>query len=393
MEIMKRREFSLVQIMLVLLIFLPFNNTVTQAQANNSTQQQIRSTKTRLWNVTSVEELKAAVAALKKISKVDMKKFKFGEVSTYGGTIVLAPGVYKLDETIEFNSTPQVQIIGSGWNTIWQKVGNGDAIVFSNSSFCTVRNMKIIGDTEATSGSGIVFVGQGSSSCMVDYCRIRKFAESGIRFEGTAAFPQSSNNVCYCHFVGNRQDQLYSYNNNDFIFIGNTFGTHQRGQMDPNGPVPRTGVVLDHSSAGSYTLNYHWDNLVAFRMIDSNFNRIENNRFEESRQSAIIISTCNSPAPNAWNIIVGNHIHTNSKFNYGKFTAIIASNTIDTTFCQNQIFSWDYRTRITKRALELREGCRHWIIKNNIIQHTKEKPSIIYNEDGGHIVKDNFINE
>ena len=75
-------------------------------------------------------------------------------------------------------------------------------------------------------------------------------------------------------------DQLWSFHNNDFYIVGNQFGTHR--------DFPRTGCVLDHSSAGSYSLNYHWGNHVALRMgPGANYNRIENNRFEESREKSL----------------------------------------------------------------------------------------------------------
>jgi hypothetical protein len=295
-----------------------------------------------------------------------------------------------MTETVEFNSIPHVNLVGSGWNTVWKKVGPGDAIRFINSGFSVVRNIKIVGDTNAKKGSGIIFQGQGSSSCTVDYCRIRKFAESGIRFEGTAKRPLSCNTVSNCHFVGNRKDQLYSFHNNDFYITGSNFGTHQSGQTDPNGPVPRTGVVLDHSSAGTYTRNYHWDNTVAFRIgPGSHFNRIENNRFEESRQSGIIIGSPTTSEPSNFNIFTGNTIHSNSKFNSGEFTAVIAYNASETTFCQNQIFSWNSQQTLMKRGLELGQDCNNWIIKDNIIRHCKEKPALTYNQNAGHIVKDN----
>ena len=68
----------------------------------------------------------------------------------------------------------------------------------------------------------------------------------------------SSNSVRDCHFIGNLGDQLSSRHNNDFYIVGNQFGTHRAH--------PRSGCLLDHSSAGTYNMNYHWGNQVALRI-------------------------------------------------------------------------------------------------------------------------------
>ncbi|MDI6829504.1 MAG: right-handed parallel beta-helix repeat-containing protein, partial [Armatimonadota bacterium] len=249
---------------------------------------------------------------------------------------------------------------------------------------CSVRNLAITGDPEAKAGSGIVFKdGEWSGIAYIDYCRIMNFAESGIRFEGNPKAPFSSNTVSNCWLVGNLGDQLYSRNNNDFYISGNQFGSQ------PN-RVPRTGALLDHSSAGTYTKNYHWGNYVALRIIGSNFNRIENNRLEQSRESGIVIG---DPKANEWsqlNIILGNTIHTNSETNFGKFPAVVAYNAVDTTFCCNQIFSWDSNSTKMKSGLVLGSGCRNWIVKDNIIRHYVEE-AIVYDKKAGHIVKDNIL--
>ena len=298
-----------------------------------------------------------------------------------GATIVLAPGTYEIDKTLVIQDKNTVNIVGSGWNTIIRKRGDGDAIRFTNSHFCTVKNLLMVGDPAAKTGSGIIF--KDTSSCTVDFCRICEFPESGVRFEGNPKSPMSSNTVSDCHFIGNRRDQLYSFNNNDFYISGNQFGTHSK--------FPKTGCVLDHSSAGTYTMNYHWGNVNAFRLgPGASFNRIENNRFENSRETGVIIGDPKGGDWSGFNIITGNTIHTNSEDKSGAFPAVEAYDAAEITFCQNQIFSWNSSALKHKSSLIIGRGCRDWIVKDNNFRHNVEK-SLVYDENCGHIVKDNLM--
>lgn len=319
----------------------------------------------KLLNVTNSAEL---VEALKQAGRG-------------GYTVNLAPGAYVLSETVEFSGVHHVNIVGSGWNTTISKPNGGDVFVFTNCGFCTVRNLLIHGNQNADSGSGIVFRGK-SSSCTVDYCRISNFPQSGIRFEGVRETPQSTNTVSNCHFIGNLQDQLYSHHNNDFFIVGNQFGTH--------GGVPKVGCRLDHSSAGTYTMNYHWGNVNAMILgPGAHYNRIENNRFEESKETGVILGDPKGRDGNCFNIITGNTFHTNSQGDSGKYPAVDAYDSAEITFCQNQIFSWDSATYKHKSSLIIGRNCRNWIVKDNIFRHNTQK-ALEYEEGAGHIIKDNF---
>ena len=316
----------------------------------------------RLWEVKTTAQLLSAAA----------------KVGKDGGTIRLATGRYVITNPIVFKKINRVNIAGTGWDVEIVMSGKGDALVFEDCGHCCVRDLMITGSTDA--GSGIVFRGACGSDT-VDFCRIAVFPVSGIRFEGLEKTPQSSNTVSRCHFIGNLQDQLYSRNNNDFYILQNQFGTH--------GGTPKTGVRLDHSSAGTYSMNYHWGNEVALRLgPHSHFNRIENNRFENSLKEGVIIG-----GPEPWScmltIFTGNTVHTNSESEFGKYPAVTATNATSTTFTSNQIFSWNAGTAKHSSSLVVGEGCRGWIVKDNIFIHNTGK-SLIYDEGAGHIVKDNI---
>jgi hypothetical protein len=303
-----------------------------------------------------------------------------------GGTIILKPGVYIIDKTITFTKINHCTINGSGWDTTIQKRGEGDALVFIDCGFTFIRNLLINGDVSAKTGSGIVFKGYSSSNT-ADTCRISSNAVSGIRFEGDPKSPQSTNTVKYCHFIDNRGDQLWNHYSNDYYIIGNQFGAHQRLKE----LAPTAGAVIDHSSAGTFTMNYHWENKVAMKLgPGSHFNRIENNRFENSRECGVIIGSPDSDEGSYLNIFTGNTIHTNSMGKSGGFAAIQAYNSIQTTFTSNQVFSWDSANYKHKSSLVIGKGCAKWIVKDNFFYHNTEKP-LVYDESAGHIVKDNVM--
>jgi hypothetical protein len=320
-------------------------------------------------------------AAHVEVSTVQQLQAAVAQLTPNGGTIVLRAGDYVLDETLEIRAKSSVELIGAGWDCRIIRRGNGDLLHLADAGFCAVRHVLMLGDASAKSGSAIVLSGM-SSSCTIESCRFVNFPESGVRFVGDPAHPMSSNTVRDCHFIGNLGDQLSSLHNNDFFIVGNQFGTHREH--------PRTGCVLDHSSAGSYSLNYHWGNHVALRMgPGTNYNRVENNRFEESCETALVIGTDAADDWNMFHIITGNTFHTNSQSKSGGYPAIMAHNAHDVTFCQNQVFSWNSAQTRHQHSLVVGKSCRDWIIKDNIFRHNAQE-ALVYPADAGMLVKDNL---
>jgi hypothetical protein len=301
------------------------------------------------------------------------------EMGAAGGTVRLAPGEYVLTVPIVFRGRNHVNIIGSGWNTTLHRQGEGDAIVFEDSGFCVVRDLNLVGSERA--GSGIVFRGTASSSNTVDFCRIARFPVSGVRLEGSREMPLSSNTISRCHFISNLGDQLYSRYNNDFYILQNQFGAH--------GGTPNTGARLVHSSAGTYSMNYHWGNRVAFAMESgSHFNRIVNNRFENSRREGVVLGG-EAPYACMLTIFTNNTIHTNSEEASGRYPAVRAANVTDLVFANNQVFSWDAAKVLHMSSLVVGPGCRDWIIRQNTFRHNAG-PALVCPPDAGHVVGDNI---
>jgi len=331
--------------------------------------------------VTSVEELLDAVAALDPMA---------------GGTIRVRPGTYRLDAPLDLSERRHVNLLGSGWNTTLAAPPNQDALVLENSHFCVIEGFLIDQEqaaedtdfdadiTDPRTGSGIHFRGVSSSN-EVRRCRIQRFGESGVRFSGRADSPMSSNAVRDCHFISNAGFQLWSRHNNDYYFIGNQFGSH--------GGVPRAGAVLDHSSAGTYSMNYHWGNEVAFILgPGAHYNRINTNRFEESRREGIRIGGEAGDPPNVHNTFVGNTIHTNSQTNPDQYDAVTARDASAIVFSNNQILSWDRDSTRHRRSLVVGPGCHSWVITGNIMRHHNEV-GLVMDAPGVHVVSDNIIDE
>lgn len=316
------------------------------------------------WDIENVDQLLSALAQL----------------PPTGGTLCLRPGDYVVDQTLEIRSTHSVNLVGTGWDTKIVRRGEGDLLRVIDAGFCSVRNLLLLGAESATAGSGIVW--RNCSSCTIDNCRIVNFAESGVRYEGDPRHPMSSNALRDCHLIGNLGDQVWSQHNNDFYLIGNQFGTH-RG-------APRTGCLLDHCSAGSYSLNYHWGNHVGLRLgPGANFNRIENNRFEESRESGLVIGVPEGGDANVLNIVTGNTFHTNSQAQSGAHPAVAAYDAHDTTFCGNQVFSWNSDQFRHRHSLLIGRNCDRWIVKDNIFRHNVQE-AIVFDATKQLIVKDNL---
>jgi hypothetical protein len=72
---------------------------------------------------------------------------------------------------------------------------------------------------------------------------------------------------------------------------------------------------------------------------------------------------------------------------------MIAYGAIDTTFCTNQIFSWNSARDMMRHCLVLEKGCNNWIIKDNIFRHNAKMPALVLNADGSHIAKDNLSSD
>lgn len=296
-------------------------------------------------------------------------------------TIVLRPGVYVLEDTLDLSGQSHFNLVGCGWNTTIHRVGPGPALLLGDCHFTVIKDLMVTGSEGAEDG---VVYGGASSSNILEHCRISGFGSSGVTYRGESGQPMSSNTLRDCHLIDNRGVQLHSVWNNDFYIVGNQFGCWHG--------TPQVGCWLEHSSAGSYTLNYHWGNGIALRVgPGADYNRIENNRFEESQTHGILIGDPAEPGQwNRFNIITGNTIHTNSKGSWRGHAAVMAYDAHDTVFSSNQIFSWYPPETQHREGLVLERGSFDWIVTGNTMRHQSDL-AIRALPDHGHLIKDNLV--
>ena len=106
----------------------------------------------------------AAKAGVWKVSNTAALLAAVRVIGAQGGLITLEPGDYQISETLLFKAKSNVNIVGSGWSTVIKRKGPGDAIVFDGSCWnCRVHALKLQGDKDARTGSGIVFRKENST--------------------------------------------------------------------------------------------------------------------------------------------------------------------------------------------------------------------------------------
>ena len=120
------------------------------------------------------------------------------------------------------------------------------------------------------------------------------------------------------------------------------------------------------------------------------YDRIENNRFENSLEAGLVIGDPEGGDGNALHIITGNTFHTNSQAKSGMYPAVAAYNANSITFCANQVFSWNAGALKHKNSLAIGPHCDRWIVKDNIFRDNSDQP-MTYDRRMKIIVTDNLI--
>ena len=220
-------------------------------------------------------------------------------------------GIYLCDP-VTFSGVDHVRVFGEGrWASQIKVRSTGVGWTFSN---CQGVNLERLSFEQNTSNCTGVRIDLGSSLAIVDDVRFAGFGVHGLEMVGTTPTPLSGSRVTGCLFLQNQAAGLYFDNNNDFWVRGNQFGT-------TSGGPPDFGCLMESSSAGTYSENYHWGNTVGLRAESCNYNRYVGNRFEQNKHEGVALSA------GADNIFMGNTIHTNSNgtlagFNNAAFTGV-----------------------------------------------------------------------
>lgn len=267
--------------------------------------------------VSSVDELRSAVSKLRPMT---------------GGAIYIKAGEYAIGEPIVIKGSSHVSFLGDGiGKTVIRKKGDGDALVFTGPcNSCSVRNISIIGDPNAKSGSGIVFSDTDwSGLSTMDSCRIEGFPENGVFFSGRDATPQSSSTVSDCIIANNRKAQIYSHANNDYYFVRNHLIVDSPSARDA------VGIYLKYSSAGTISYNYISKCRIAVQLDKgSSMNRLEYNTINDCTESAFD-SGMVTPAAYDVSVVPREQLYVGWEWSVSRK---VKMNTED-MFCRNTIYA------------------------------------------------------
>lgn len=258
--------------------------------------------------------------------------------------IVLPPGGYRVSPCL-FRDINNVKIRGAGgYASRILLASPGIALRFSNCQNVTLEDIAVqpLGDLPASSG---VQFDEASGVGVVTRSKLTGFKQSGLRLIGTLAAPLSGFEIEDNLFLGNEGEQLYSKYSNDFWIEDNQFGILAGGNH------PQYGAYLDHSGAGTYEGNYHWNNVNALKAVDSDFNNIIVNRFEMSDHEGVILDGCD------YLTFETNTLHTNGLAAINTYDSLVATGLTNSTIAENKTFDWSGGTSAHRYSMNFGAGC------------------------------------
>lgn len=207
----------------------------------------------------------------------------------------------------------------------------GTMLTFQNAQWLKFSQLgfKLLGTPQGIANTYGVQVDTASGNCAFDDCLFLGFSKDGLRLVGTSLAQLSGMQVRNCMFLGNGGDQLYSLYSNDFHISDNQYGslagiTHAV-----------YGCLLDHSSAGNYEGNYHWDNGTGLKADTCNYANYSNNRVEQSGNENVLISG------GSYIQFLGNRLHTPSNLATGTKDNALFQNVNTLEVSDNKLFTFD----------------------------------------------------
>lgn len=248
---------------------------------------------------------------------------------------VYHPGGTCLIDPISTSGLTAHKLTGTGQRSAYFALAStGTAFTFSNCQNWTLQHFGVKPNGSIANANGIQF-DTGSNINTISFVQVADFSLSGIILQGTSGLQLSGNRVVDCLLLGNAVNNMLSIYSNDFYYHKNQFG------ITESGVTPQVGAYLQNSGAGSYTENYHWQNTVGLRALNSNYNRFENNRIEINAQQGAYFDSC------VRTTFLGNDLHSNSTSSPGTYDDAYFINCDTVVFSANKIFTWD--NAITQR--------------------------------------------
>jgi len=278
--------------------------------------------------------------------------------------LIIPAGTYLLNTSITVSSFAGVEIIGEGINiTKLRKTSAGDMLTLTNCSRGTISGIAFDG-TGMSSGNGIVIDGTTSGVITIRNNQFAYFPDSGLYINGLVATQFSSliieNNLFLTNGVTNSKPQLKANYCNDTKWIGNQFGNDGSANYAPY------GAYLFSCSAGDYSNNYHWNNLVGGYYEQNNYVRYAENRWETNQRQGIQIKNSTLCS------FIGNHIHTNSQASSGTYNSMEVVNFSESSFVGNLFYS--FSVSLTNYNLTLDAACNSLLIDSNFFSDYTTAP-------------------
>lgn len=271
--------------------------------------------------------------------------------------VYFPPGVYSISPTT-FSGLQSCHFvgIGKGYASRLKLRSSGTMLTFSGCANFSVRGL-VVSDDSTLSGSRGILITDGSNGQLC-HCIFYGFHSNAVKFEGTTPAPLSASVVNDCWFLSNGQDessaQLYLYECNDFTIVGN-----QVGSFMPRSAFPGIGVKLEAARAGTFTGNMIWLNGMGCQIISGDYNRITDNRFEESEYTNIsIVGSQQSVFCNNW-------INDASNAATNTYDACQFYNVGSSVISGNVVSSWEYPTATHRTSYSFEAACTGNTVTNN----------------------------
>jgi len=274
-------------------------------------------------------------------------------IKTSGGIVFFPKGVYNCTP-ITITTALNVALVGEDKQaSTLALTATGTLLTFSAATNLFISQMcfQLTGVAQSIANTYGVLINSGSSNCTVDSCWFVGFANDGLRFAGTSGTQMSGHKTTNNIFVGNGGNQLSYIYSNDFHILNNQFGSLS------GVAAAAYGCNLNNSSAGLYTGNYHWSNVVGFLATSCDYNTYSLNRFEINNQQGAYFNT------GVKNQFTNNKIYSNSLSGNGLYDNVYFINWSSAIVGSNYVFRWDATN--SKWGMYFDTGCSNIQLKNN----------------------------
>ena len=282
-----------------------------------------------------------------------------------GLDIIVDPGVYRHTGLTITNKDSQV-LKGPGglYKAQFFLTTAGNSVTLTSSTNIEFTDLGWTSDATVAGTAGIVT--DGMSSLRVYKNIFYRFKGPGVKMGGDLTHQISGciirDNLFLSCGTDGTSPQLEGNYSQDYSYTGN-----QLGSIGPFGPSnrPALGVRLTACSNGYFADNLIWQCTVgALFQTGCNYNRITNNRFEESQREGVIFSFCDE------NIILGNWINDNSLETTNTYDGFGMYTCVHNTVSNNIVYNWEQPTILQKNSFIIANASTNNTFSGNKSRYT-----------------------